>query len=93
MQLERLMSLESLDSIDVSGVEISDKEIGDIIIARVFNGNPHAESALTAKVIDILLKQRMEVNLEEKDFLILQEAENIRIRVNEIRQKFKIAKI
>lgn len=45
-----LISTPDLSSVDLEWVTFSDIEIGDIIQARVFGGNPHAEAALQAKV-------------------------------------------
>ena len=33
----------------LEGIEFTDKQIGDLIQTRVFEGNPHAESAMQAK--------------------------------------------
>ena len=45
-----LVASSDIESIDREWVTFSDIEIGDIIQARVFGGNPHAESAFQAKV-------------------------------------------
>lgn len=45
-----LISAQNLSIVDLEWVTFSDIEIGDIIKARVFGGNPHAESAFQAKV-------------------------------------------
>lgn len=50
-----LISTPDLSSVELEGVTFSDIEIGDIIQARVFGGNPHAESAFQAKTSAYLL--------------------------------------
>lgn len=47
---QSLISTPYLSIVDLEWVTFTDKEIGDIILERVFEGNPHAESALQAKV-------------------------------------------
>lgn len=44
-----------LSIVDIEGISFSDKEIGDIILDRVFNGNPHAQAALQAKISAYIL--------------------------------------
>jgi len=45
-----LVASSDIESVDLEWVTFSNQEIGDIIQARVFGGNPHSESALQAKV-------------------------------------------
>lgn len=45
-----LVASSDIESIDLEWVTFSNIEIGEIIQARVFGGNPHSESALQAKV-------------------------------------------
>lgn len=52
---ELLISSSDLSTVDLEGITFTDKEIGDIILERVFEGNPHAESALQAKTSAYLL--------------------------------------
>ena len=39
------------DTAILEGVEFTDKEIGDLIVDRVFDGNPHAESSIFANLL------------------------------------------
>lgn len=48
-----IISSTDLDTIDLEGETFSDLEIGDIITERCFGGNPHAEKALTNKVLGV----------------------------------------
>lgn len=50
-----LISTPDLSQVEINPEDFSDKEIGDIIVARCFGGNPHAESALQAKTNAYLL--------------------------------------
>lgn len=50
-----LVSSSDLSIVDLEGISFSDKEIGDIILERVFNGNPHAQAALQAKISAYIL--------------------------------------
>lgn len=45
-----LVASSDIESIDLEWVTFSNIEIGEIIQARVFGGNPHSESAFQAKV-------------------------------------------
>ncbi len=50
-----IISTESLDDIDLEWEIFSDFEIGELITARCFGGNPHAEKALTNKALAIAI--------------------------------------
>lgn len=45
-----LVASSDIESVDLEWVTFSNIEIGEIIQARVFGGNPHSESAFQAKV-------------------------------------------
>ena len=79
-----LISTPDLSSVDLEWVIFSDIEIGDIIQARVFGGNPHAESALQAKISAYLLSV---ISGEPNEDLLVSIQEK-QSQVNEIRSKF-----
>lgn len=72
-----------LETEKLEGIEFNDKQIGDLILARVFGGNPHAESALQAKILDMLLSGKQDPEL-------LQKAQKIKAKINEIREFFAL---
>jgi len=79
-----LISTPDLSSVDLEWVIFSDIEIGDIILERVFGGNPHAESALQAKISSYIIS----VISGEPNTELLAEIEAKQIMVNEVRNKF-----
>lgn len=81
-----IISTPDLSSVDLEWVIFSDTEIGDIIQARVFGGNPHAESALQAKTSAYLLSV-MEWNPNAQ---IFEEIQAKKARINEVRTKFNL---
>lgn len=83
---QSLISTPDISSVDLEGVSFSDIEIGDIIQARVFNGNPHAESALQAKTSAYLLS----VVSGDPNTQLLEEINLKREQINEIRTKFNL---
>lgn len=86
---QALISTHDLSSVDLEWVTFSDTEIGDIIQARVFGGNPHAESALQAKTSAYLLSV-MEWNPNAQ---IFEEITAKRSQINEVRKKFWLSEI
>lgn len=81
-----LISTPDLSSVDLEWVTFTNKEIGDIILERVFGGNPHAESALLAKTNTYILSLlSWEPDEELLDSII--EKQN---KINEVRQKFNL---
>lgn len=52
---QSIITAKSLDKIDLEKEEFSDIEIGDLITAKVFENNPHAEKALTNKALAIAI--------------------------------------
>ena len=81
-----LISTSDLSSVDLEWVTFSDTEIGDIIQARVFGGNPHAESALQAKTSAYLLSALS----GEPNTQLLADITAKREQINEIRNKFNL---
>jgi len=79
-----LISTPDLSSVDLEWVTFSDTEIGDIIQERVFEGNPHAESALQAKTSAYLLSA-LAGNPNDELLASIQDKQE---KINEIRLKF-----
>ena len=79
-----LVSSPDLSSLDLEWITFTNQEIGDIILERVFGGNPHAESALQAKVSSYIIS----VISGEPNTELLAEIEAKQIMVNEVRNKF-----
>lgn len=75
-----------LETEKLEGIEFNDKQIGDLILARVFGGNPHGQTALQTKVIAMLMakKENPELLVE-----ILQKME----KINEVRVFFELEPI
>lgn len=81
---QSLITSSNLEDVDIEGIEFSSTEIGDIIQARVFWGNPHAESALQAKISSYIIS----VISGEPNTELLTEIEDKQKGVNEVRNKF-----
>lgn len=81
---QSLITSSNLEDVDLEGIEFSSTEIGDIIQARVFWGNPHAESALQAKTSAYLLSV---MSGEPNDGLLIS-IKDKQERINDIRLKF-----
>ena len=81
-----LISTPDLSSVDLEWVTFSDTEIGDIIQARVFGGNPHAESALQAKTS----AYRLSALSGEPNTQLLADITAKREQINEIRNQFNL---
>lgn len=79
-----LVASPDIESIDLEWVQFTNQEIGDIIQARVFGGNPHAESALQAKISSYIIS----VISGEPNIELLNEIEDKQKGVNEVRNKF-----
>lgn len=86
---QSIITSSNLEDVDIEGIEFSSTEIGDIIQARVFWGNPHAESALQAKTSAYLLSV---ISGEPNDSL-LTEIQDKQMQVNEVRVKFGLSSI
>lgn len=86
---QALISTSDLSSVDLEWVIFSDTEIGDIIVARCFGGNPHGQTALLAKTSAYLLS----VASGEPNEELLAEIEAKQSRINEVRKKFGLSEI
>lgn len=82
-----------LSEVSLEWVEFSDREIGDIIVDRVFGGNPHAQTALQAKYLASLTNNVFWVELTEEDEAIFARADEVRIQINAIRNKLSLDNI
>lgn len=82
-----------LSAVALEWVEFSDREIGDIIVDRVFGGNPHAQTALQAKYLASLTNKVFWVELTEDDETIFARADEVRIQINAIRNKLSLDSI
>lgn len=83
---QSIISTKSLEWFDLEWENFSDFEIWEIITARVFGWNPHAQSALQAKMIAMLLSKNMNPDLIEK-------AQEIEIQINAVRNLFNIGNL
>lgn len=82
--LASLISSPDIQDVDLEWIVFSNKEIGDIILDRVFGGNPHAESALQAKTSAYLLST-LAGNPNDELLASIQDNQE---KINEIRLKF-----
>ena len=89
----QIMECEDIWSVNLEWVTFSDQEIGDIIVHRVFDGNPHAQMAMMAKVMSIMMKQMMWEALSSQEMEILAKSEESKTQINEIRAKFNLQTI
>lgn len=81
-----LISSIDISSVDLEWIAFSDIEIWDIILARVFENNPHSQSALQAKVSSYILSV-LSWNANEELFEHIQEKQ---AKINAIRAKFNL---
>lgn len=88
-----LITSSDISLVDLEWVTFTNEEIGDIILKRVFNGNPHAQIALQSKYLWVLTKLIKKESLTSEDSAILQEAELKRDEVNKVREKFLLSSI
>jgi len=79
-----LISTPDLSSVDLEWITFTNQEIGEIIQARVFGGNPHSESAFQAKVSAYIFSV---MSGEPNDGLLIS-IKDKRERINDIRLKF-----
>jgi len=77
------ITLENIDDIDVD-FQISDIEIGDLIVKLIFNGNPHAQNALQARVLGMILSGNQSQGFIET-------VQETQAKINKIRSKFKLS--
>ena len=90
---ESLITSSDISLVDLEWVEFTNEEVGDIILKRVFGGNPHAQIALQSKYLGVLTKLIKKEPLTAEDNDILSEAEDKRNKVNEVREKFLLSDI
>jgi hypothetical protein len=88
-----LIAQSDISLVDLEGVTFTNEEVGDIILKRVFGGNPHAQIALQSKYLGVLTKLIKKESLTSEDNDILSEAEDKRNKVNEGRAKFSLSDI
>lgn len=81
-----LVASPDISTVDFEGITFTDQEIGDIIVARCFGGNPHGQTALQAKTSAYLLSV-MEWNPNAQ---IFEEIQAKKARINEVRTKFNL---
>jgi len=79
-----IISNEDISTVDIEWIIFNDREIGDIILDRVFGWNPHAESALQAKISAYIIS----VITGQPNTELLAEIEEKQAMVNEVRNKF-----
>lgn len=79
-----LVASSDIESVDLEWVTFSNIEIGEIIQARVFGGNPHSESAFQAKVSAYIFSV---MSGEPNDGLLIS-IKDKQERINDIRLKF-----
>ena len=84
-----LVASPDIEYIDLEWVQFTNQEIGDIILERVFWGNPHAESALQAKISSYIIS----VISGEPNIELLNEIEDKQKGVNEVRNKFWLSSL
>ena len=84
-----LVASSDIESVDLEWVQFTNQEIGDIILERVFGGNPHAESALQAKISSYIIS----VISGEPNIELLNEIEDKQKGVNEVRNKFWLSSL
>lgn len=87
--LASLISSPDIQDVDLEWVIFSDIEIGDIIVARCFGGNPHGQTALLAKTSAYLLSVASGDPNEE----LLAEIQAKQSKINEVRKKFGLSEI
>lgn len=90
---ELVVSQPILSEVSLEWVEFSDREIGDIIVDRVFGGNPHAQTALQTKYLASITNKVFWVELTEEDDAIFARADEVRVQINAIRNKLSLDSI
>lgn len=81
---QSLITSSNIEDVDLEWIQFTNKEIGDIILDRVFGGNPHAESALQAKISSYIISVMSGKPNDE----ILISIKDKQEKINEIRLKF-----
>lgn len=75
---------------DLEWYEFSDIEIGDIITARVFGGNPYAQMVLQAKATEAMFRKMVGQSTPEDD-AIIEKKSQVMTAVNQIRALFSLS--
>lgn len=75
-----------LENVSIEWFDFSDIEIGEIITARVFGGNPYAQQALQAKLIAMLTSGTQDKELIAK-------SEYVKSEINKVRELFNLSAI
>lgn len=75
-----------LSQVDLDEFQFSDIEIGEIITARVFWGNPYAQQALQAKILSMLTSW-------EKNEEVIAKSEYVKEEINKVRTLFNLSSI
>lgn len=86
---QALISTPDLSQVEINPEDFSDQEIGDIIVARCFGGNPHGQTALLAKTSAYLLS----VASGEPNEELLAKIQAKQAQINEVREKFNLSLI
>lgn len=84
---QALISSSDLSLFDIEWVTFTDKEIGDIILQRVFEWNPHGQSSMLAKTSAYLMSV-MSGDLNDE---LLADIQSKQARINEVRAKFNLS--
>lgn len=82
-----LIAQPDISTVDLEGITFTDKEIGDIILQRVFEWNPHGQSAMLAKTSAYLMSV-VSGNPNEE---LLTDIQAKQARINEVRAKFNLS--
>ena len=90
---ESLITSSDISLVDLEWVEFTNEEVGDIILKRVFGGNPHAQIALQSKYLGVLTKRLEWDKLVASDFDIIKDIELKRSEINKVREKFLLSSI
>lgn len=83
---QEIITSVDLSEVDIESFDFSDIEIGEIITARVFGGNPYAQQALQAKLIAMLTSG---TNDEE----LIAKSEYVKEEINKVRSLFNLTSI
>lgn len=75
-----------LDKEKLEGINFNDEQIGDLILHRVFGGNPHAQTALQTKIIGMLISGKQNTEL-------IKEITEKQVKLNEVRVFFNLEPI
>ena len=88
-----LITAETLEDFDLEWEHFSDFEIGEMITARAFGGNPHAEKALTNKVLAVALALLQGVEMTEGMNEKIKQATEKKAEVDAVRNLFNLGNL